>query len=160
MATYKEISDWILSAFAHSISGGQAIVDYMLRNHVTRVRAQDIPDAAATDTWARTILVADKAMNITAVKIIPDAGLTAHDTNYATLSFATGPVGTIASKDSFTTKITGGSGDWVANTAEAFTVVTATDSLAVGEVLTVSKAVAAAGVIVPAHMIEVHWNYV
>jgi hypothetical protein len=160
MATYKEISKWILSAFAHSLSGGEAGADYMLRNGVVRLRAQDIPDAAATDTWARTVLVADKAMNITAVKIIPDASLTANDTNYATLSFATGPVGTITSRDSFTTKITGGSGDWVANTAEAFTVATATDSLAAGEVMTVSKAVTAAGVIVPAHMIEIHWNYV
>jgi hypothetical protein len=160
MATYKEIVNWILAPFAHSLTGGQTAVDYMVRNGVVRLRAQDIPDAAATDTWARTVLVADKAMNITAVKIIPDAALTAHDTNYATLSFATGPVGTIASKDSFTTKITGGSGDWVANTAESFTVVTATDSLAEGEVMTVSKAVAAAGVIIPAHTIEIHYNYV
>lgn len=157
MATYKQIAEWILAPFGHSLSGGQAGVDYMLRNRVLRVR-QDIVDNAAADTYTRYVLKADKALTITAITIIPDAVVTAHNTNYATMSFATGTAGSMTSRDSILTTITG-TDDWAAGVPEAFTVVPDTDSLAVGELLSYSKAVAAAGVAIPGHTLEVHYEY-
>jgi hypothetical protein len=102
MGTYENTSKHRIAPFAHAESGGQTAADTMMRKRVHR--AYFAADAAATDTWTRTIFLAELAVNITAVKIIPDATLTANDTNYATLSFATGTVGSTASRDSFTTR--------------------------------------------------------
>jgi hypothetical protein len=156
MATYEQISKWITSAFAHSITGGQAAVDYMSRNRVLRVR-QDLDDAAIGDEWTRYLMVADKAVNITKIQVICDTTYTGADVNYMTLSFATGTAGSMTSRDS----IVGDNGeDFTAATPKLFTVVTATDSLAAGELLSYSKAKTGNGLAMPAHTIEVHYNYV
>lgn len=69
-------------------------------------------------------------------EIMPTVAVTANDTNYTTIAIAHGTVGAFtACVTTMTTKITGGTGDWVADTPEAFTVTTASsaDVLSNGE---------------------------
>jgi hypothetical protein len=96
--------------------------------------------AAATDTVETGIWVAPYDCYIKSAKYLPGAVLTAHDTNYATLTLSQrdGAGGGAAIVAEQTTKITGGSGDWVAFVAEPLTLsgTIANLFLAAGEVLT------------------------
>lgn len=114
-------------------------------------------DAQASDTTAHYFFRADTARTIKAAWFIPDASLTASDTNYATLTAAIedgagGAVGTAASR---TTKTTGGSGsgNWTAGVPVALTLGAAV-SLTAGQVAKFSIAKTAAGVVVPAGRLQ------
>lgn len=153
--TYKTIIKWILAPFAHSLSGGPAGVDYMSRNRVLRVR-QDIADADDEDTYTRYIMKADKAVQITAITVTTDTTLALDAVNFCTISFSTGTAGSMTGRDSMSNEATA----FTAATPRSFTVVPSTDSLAVGELLSYSKAETAEGAIFPGHWVEVHYNYV
>jgi len=115
-----------------------------------------LDDAAATDATAETPIHRVRFRErILRAAYIPSAALTANDTNYATLTFAKRDAAdTQTVLNSFTTKITGGTGDWVARVAEEFTLTTGLD-LNTGDTLTLTIAKAAAGVVIPAGTLEV-----
>lgn len=113
-------------------------------------------DAMATDTTAYT--AADQTYMPSAGRILgawiqPQATLTAHDTNYATVNVvsADNAAGAAVVMASQTTKITGGSGNWAVGIKEALTVTStvAERSFAKGAVLGFSIAKASSGVAVP-----------
>jgi len=89
---------------------------------------------------------------IVSVEFVPDATLTAHDTNYATLTLNKGTAGSLDAAATVTTKITGGTGDWVADTPEALTLSSTEANLLVasGDNLNFDIAKASSGVAVPA----------
>ena len=109
-------------------------------------------DGNASDAFAEhAVYIATGNETFSALKFMPDAALTAHDTNYATLTVrkrdgAGGAASTVAS---VTTKITGGSGDWDAFEAVDLGTVTG-GALAAGTVLTFIIAKSGGGVVVPA----------
>lgn len=119
-------------------------------------------DAMAADTTAYT--AADQeympyAARILGAYIQPQATLTAHDTNYATVNVVKGDNagGAETVMASQTTKITGGSGNWAAGVKQALTVssTVANTRIAKGQVLGFSIAKASSGVVVPIHSITV-----
>ena len=90
-------------------------------------------------------------VQIISVSICPHATLTANDTNYATITLeagdgAAGSTDTVASQ---TTKITGGSGDWAADTYVELTVDPDYALVDDGQMLLVEAVKAASGVAVP-----------
>lgn len=115
-------------------------------------------DGSAGATLSHYLYRADTARTITAVRIIPDGTLTAHATNYATISIAVedGAAGAVGTAASQTTKTTGagGSGDWAAGVPVDITL-GATVALSAGQVLKGSIAKAASGVVVPAFTLQV-----
>lgn len=116
-----------------------------------------VDGAASTATALKTFHRFLVARDISKIWIIPDAALVANDTNYATITVslysALGAlVGVISS---VTTKITGGTGDWVAQVAFELTVSTSYDNAVAGELLEVEITKAAAGVAVPAMLLQV-----
>ena len=127
-------------------SDGPAAVDNLMR--VKRFTV-DISTLAA-GVAERTIMTAKYACEIISAEILPDNALTAGNVNYATLTLgkADGAGGAVTSFDAFTTQTagTGGTDDWVQGVPEAFTIVPATDTLAVGEALILVTAKAGAGV--------------
>lgn len=113
-------------------------------------------DAMATDTTAYTAaeqIYVTRAFRVLGAWIQPLSTLTAHDTNYATVQVVKGDgaAGAEAVAASVTTKITGGSGNWVAGATEAMTVssTAANTRFARGTVLSFSIAKASSGVAVP-----------
>lgn len=113
-------------------------------------------DSLAADTLAVFFFRAKEARTITAARYIPNSTLTAHDTNYATLTVsvedgAGGAVGTAASK---TTKITGGSGNWAAGVPVDLALGAAV-TLAAGQVLKFAITKAAAGVVVKSGQLQI-----
>lgn len=115
-------------------------------------------DAAASTVLAQVpFFRAPGPRTVAAIYFLPLAALTAHDTTYATLTVTKRDVdGTsLGIVGSFTTKITGGSGDWVAFTPEAFTLGTLYLSLTAGQCLSFDIAKASTGVPVPAGSVQV-----
>lgn len=102
-------------------------------------------DSGASDATSLGMLVADRPLKLLKAEYIPWSTLTAHDTNYATIALKVGST-SLASQ---TTKITGGSGNFVLNTPVALALGT-TVTLAAGDVLLFTIAKAASGVVVPA----------
>lgn len=138
--------------------GGEATVNDLSDLVVTWQK--DAADAAAGDA-TNTCIFRNKLscdLRVVAAEYIPDATLTAHDTNYATLSLQVGTVGSFAAAASQTTKITGGSGDWAADTPEALTLSSTPANLVVdaGDILQADIAKANSGVAVPAGVLVVH----
>lgn len=122
-------------------------------------------DAMAADTSDVGIScqVASPYINgakVISVKYLTQANLTAHDTNYATLSLvyddgAGGSETTVASQ---TTKITGGSGNWTAGNMIDIPV-SAAIIPAAGKQLRFKIAKAASGVVVPVGVLCVNLIY-
>lgn len=105
--------------------------------------------AAATATTEHSIMRASADMTLVGVRYVPDAALTADNTNYATITIkrrdaAGGNATTLAS---VTTQITG-SGNWTQWVAINLPVVVS--AIAAGQIVTVSIAKAGSGVVVPA----------
>jgi hypothetical protein len=132
-------------------------------NQVERILQQPatydhVLDAAAADTTASMpFYYAEEDMTVVEAKWLPNAVLTAHDTNYATITLqkaASG--GSKTTLHQFTTKITGGSGNWAANTAIAMALVAGTENLDADEHLMVDIAKAGSGVAVPRSTCVVH----
>jgi hypothetical protein len=111
-------------------------------------------DAAAADATAATPFGRiHQDVELKRLELLPLNTLTAHDTNYATITVKAGTT-TIWT---FTTKITGGSGDWVSGTPITATIAAANIRQAGGTSpvqLTVEIAKAAAGVVVPICMVQ------
>lgn len=122
------------------------------------VAGRKIADAAAGTDYDYCIWQAPRAGKVLKASIVPDAALVAHDTNYKTISLCTGTIAAPTVLASFTTKITGGSGDWVASVPEEFTV-NATDTFAADGVIFLRCAAAGAGVVVPAGAVSLEVEY-
>lgn len=154
MSTY-ETNVAKIKHLAHADSDGPSNLDNLLRKRRVRMHLQ----TAATVTGEWTIMTAEGDCEILSAEIIPANALTANDTNYATFTIgsADGAGGAVTSFDSFNTKITGGTGDWVQGVPEAFTIVSSTDTLDAGEALMLVQASAAAGVAVDA-TVEVEYR--
>lgn len=121
-----------------------------------------IADAAAGTAyeWPFFSNLGSASLQVTAVRIVPFAALTAHDTNYKTVSlFRRLAAAAAVSVAAVTTKITGGTGDWVALTPIAVTLsATAANTIvAPGEDLSLSLVHAASGVAVPVLAITVEY---
>lgn len=121
-----------------------------------------IADASANATyeWPMFHNSWTSTLTVTNVTVIPFAALTAHDTNYKTVALkrrvAAGTATTIAS---VTTKITGGTGDWVALTPITLTLSSTAADLVVPTLgdLSLSLVHASAGVIVPVCSVTVEY---
>lgn len=146
MGTY-ETAFAPLARISHDIEGTsyQADVDYLARH---RTIVTIIDEVTAGTSYNNVIFTADKDCTVVSVKIVPLAVLTANDTNYRTYALVskTAAAGAGVSMDSFTTKITGGSGNWAVYVPEAFTIDESTDVLNATEHLVITSTVAASGV--------------
>lgn len=152
----ESFSKEMMGAVGDSSVGTTATdVRQVLRRRRLAVR-KDTADAMASTASTLGVMYFDVAANVIDVRFVPDAALTANDTNYATLTAqkrdgAGGAGSTIGSQ---TTKITGGSGNWTAHVPVALTP-SAPVAMAAGNVLTLDIAKTAAGVVVPAGYVEV-----
>ncbi len=119
-------------------------------------RVRRAADALAADETLETVEVVDKNCRITSVQFVPDAALTAHGTNFATLSLVTveGSPETIAT---VTTEITG-SGNWVAGTPVTLAIDTDADDRLASDVLALEVLKDGAGVAVPAGILIVKYT--
>lgn len=126
------------------------------RSMVTYVKVAD--DALAADTTDETPFFSPiNDAVILSVKYIPNAALTANNTDYATLTVANRDAAGVAVGDiaAITTEITG-TGDWVAFVAEDFGVLANTEVEAGGSV-TFEIEKAGSGVVVPAGTLQVEY---
>jgi hypothetical protein len=114
---------------------------------------------ALTDAQAETaIFRIPNNATITSIKIVPTGAVSANDTNYATITIARrdGAGGSPATISAPTTKITGGTGNWVAFTTIDLTL--ANTYCAAGTVITYAIAKAAAGISLPSFVISVNYT--
>jgi len=115
---------------------------------------------AANVTVEHIIFQAQEAVTVTKAFYLPDAALTADDTNYATLIVyrRDSSGGTQASIASKTTKITGGgSNDWTAFDGVDLGTLTNT-AIAAGQVITWEITKTLAGVVVPAGTLQIEYT--
>lgn len=113
------------------------------------VRAVD--GAANTATSEIAVGVCPQASKLVKAYYISAAGLTAHDTNYATITVSryTAAGGSKTTIATVTTKITGGTGDWTALVPVPITI-QADNAIPAGALITYEIAKAASGVAIPA----------
>lgn len=121
-----------------------------------------IADAAAGTAyeWPFFSNLGTNSIVVTSVRIVPFAALTAHDTNYKTISLNRRlSAATAVAVATVTTKITGGTGDWVALTPITMTLSsTAADRIvATLEDLSLSLVHSASGVAVPVMALTVEY---
>jgi len=159
--TIKANTD-LMAGLAHTET--YADVDYVLRRRMCRT-SYPMEVAVGNITDGHPVLRPEKACTIKAIRIIPGAALTAHNTKYNTITFATedtvgaGAVaGSTAIATAITTKITG-TGNWVQGVPEAITVTDTTASVAEGQTVFMIETVAT-GVALPDCMIEVDYEYI
>lgn len=114
--------------------------------------------AASTATAEHAIARIPIAAEIVSAYYGTESTITAHDTNYATLTVSVrdGAGGAASAACSQTTKITGGSGDIAAYVPKVLTLDTTKKAVAANSVLTVLISKASSGVVVPAGFISVH----
>lgn len=113
-------------------------------------------ESMASDTSDVLLFRTIRKIKINAVRVIPRAGLTGHDTNYATVAVtsdddAGGSDTTLASG---ATTLTGGTGTWTAHRSVALTITAANAIVDAGKAIHFTTAKAAAGVVVPVCFIE------
>jgi hypothetical protein len=134
------------------------VVDELLGDKADAGYLKAAADGAAADVTAESTFFENNSGReraITAIKYIPNAALTAHASNYATLLVdkrLASDYTTAVPVASLTTEITG-SGDWVAFTPEELTLLLTT--LEDGALLTFEITKAASGVAVPAGQLVV-----
>lgn len=120
---------------------------------------KEAADAAAADATAEHgFFQAPTALTVTAVYYLPDAALTADDTNFATLTVSrrsTSGGSKVQVAQAATT--TGGTGNWVAFDSESLGTIT-NAALAVGEVLTWEIAKSGTGVVVPSGTLQIEYS--
>lgn len=93
----------------------------------------------ADDNTQRQVLFKNACgydLRLVSAEFVPEAAVTAHDTNYSTVELAhqANPAGTLADPAAaMQTTVTAGTGDWVANTPEALTIDADEAVLAAGE---------------------------
>jgi hypothetical protein len=140
--------------------GTQADMAYLLRGG-RKAKYHHAGDAAAGTAYTLPCEECTKQIRLKNANLIPEGGLTAHDTNYATISigYNDGAGGAVTKLVSLLTKITGGTGDWVTEIAEAFAV---TDAMliAAGQFMVVKVEKAGTGVDCPGYLIDVEYELV
>ena len=124
--------------------------------HQRRIVVRTILDAAASTVNVLSLGVMDRAVKVVSCKFICDGAVTAHDTNFKTLSVektdtAGGAFVVIAS---ISTTVAG-TGNIVALIPETLTLTAANAEVAAGGQLVFRTAVGASGVVVPAGTVEV-----
>ena len=139
--------------------GGGDTVDQLSDTHVRWTKAAD--DTLAADATANTKVWTnpyDFPLEVMGLKYSAGGTITAHDTNYATLSVKTddAAAGTPVAALDMATKITGGTGNVAAEISEAHTTRTAANcTVPVGGNLYVAIAKAGSGVVVRAGVVTV-----
>lgn len=145
-----------LAHFGHGSSTGVANIDQALRRfHISLFVPGDATGGEATERQ-HCYFYLDKGLTAVSAQILPLGALTANDTNYKTIAIGTddGAGGTHTAIGTLTTKITGGSGDWVAGTAESVSTVTMDDAMTAGTYLSVKVTKAASGVLLPNFVLD------
>ena len=152
-----------LHGFFHWVTSGAAAVDQFAVNRRVLLH---LPSGAATATASVAefpVYLDSRVPNgatVTAVKYVPAGTLTAHDTNYITLTLkhrtAAGASATTVA--TVNTKITGGTGNWSAFSPVAVTVDTANATIPANGMLTATVAKVAAGVDLPAGTLVVEYQ--
>ena len=140
-------------------TGAEGLMSAAQCSKLTSLAAPDVmlwdknaADGGATDaTTEHVVYVATGAETFSKFYFVPDAALTADNTNYATLTVSKrdGLGGAAASVASVATKIAGGSGNWSAFQAVDLGAVTG-GGLAAGTLLTIKATKTAGGVALPA----------
>ena len=99
-------------------------------------------------------------VEIVEVTICPHGTLTAHDDNYATITLekADGAAGSATAVATQTTKITGGSGDWAADTFEDVPVDASEKTVDDGQMLLVEAVKTGTGVAVPISSFSIRYR--
>ena len=142
-------------------NGETDLQDALLDGGWTIEHPTGITDTAGTDYTYGGIKVPFN-VTIVAVDICPHATLTANDTNYATLSLtkSDGAAGSATAVATQTTKtaVSGGTGDWAADTYVALTVSAANADVDDGQMLLFEKVAAASGVSVGGCSITVRYR--
>lgn len=134
------------------------LVSNTKRVQLTKVSTADSGGSAATDATTEVVigtLPGPKGSNTirtwrpVAARLAANAAVTAHDTNYATITFScyTSAGATKTTIATITTKITGGTGDIAQFASKALTVSAVT--VPAGAVITFEVAKASAGVALP-----------
>lgn len=140
----------------HGPTDLQAIIDELALRWAMWGKAAADGAAATATAEVPFHSVSTKTQQVLSVTFTPAATLTANDTDYATLTVrkrsALGADGGAVAE--VTTKITGGTGDWVAFKPVTIPLVATEPTLADGESLTIAIAKAASGVIVPAGVLR------
>jgi hypothetical protein len=115
--------------------------------------------AAATATTEHTFMRAPSAVQIVAVRYIPDAALTADASNNATITIKRRNAdGTNAVTVAAVTTSVAGSGSWTQWVAVALTLTAANTSMAPGQFLTIAITKAGTGVVVPAGSLQIDYQ--
>lgn len=135
-----------ISHGAHAETSGDAYLHAALRRRQVALRWSD---NAAADVHQVSFGPLPYAIRMRLAKLLPSIAVTAHDTTYATITvgYDDGAAGGVTSLQAVTSKITGGTGNWVAGTAIALSSIGAEDTVAAGKYLTVTVAKASTGVV-------------
>ena len=140
--------------------GTIADIEYALLSH-TAPCYTPLEGTAGAD-YDHYLWRAPKACTVTGVWLVPNGTLTAHDTNYKTVSVgkedgAAGGFTDIVTP--VTTKITGGTGNWAIGVVETLTVVPASAHLDAGQVLAMTTDFTAAGVATPPCAVVIEYQF-
>lgn len=150
----RSVAGTILGLFNNQIAVlvGMGIGSGGFLSHTRSYVMRKLVDGSASAATAESSFArADQAGTVIGLYFVPDAALTADDTNYATLTVKTrdGAGGAASTVASVTTKITGGSGDWTAFVPVSLGTLS-NAALAAGALLTFTIAKSGTGVAVPA----------
>lgn len=100
-------------------------------------------------------------VNVTNAVYIPGGTLTANDTNYITMTLEQAtPLGVITSIGSFTTQITGGSGNWTAQVPVNFSITAANANILPGNSVLIKLTQTGTGVAIPVGALIVNGVFV
>lgn len=129
-----------------------AIARALVRSKAYGAKLAKLADASASTATAETpIPREDGQARVRAFYFVPGAALTGDDTDYVTITIkkrAATDYTTAVTVASVTTKLTGGTGSWIAFTPVSLGAITNGDLL-VGDILTATIAKAGAGKVVP-----------
>jgi hypothetical protein len=130
-----------------NVNVGATLYEHALRR-IDGVSVFKPTEALAADTPSYVIWQAPVAGKLKSVGFIPITAVTAHASNYATMALAIGTAGSMVTIDSFNSS-TGTGSTWAALVKKAFTIVESTDTMAAGDVMTITVTKAASGVLIP-----------
>jgi hypothetical protein len=154
MPTIREDVRDKVAHLGHGTTTGQSLIEELSLTRTFEIVKPN--DAAATDALTIFPIRFPVAVKLKSIHIVPGLAVTAHDTNYATLTLTSenGAGGGSAAVFACTTKVTGstGTGDWVVgvpidcSTSKCSTPFVPDLTLAAGRVLKWVQAKAAGGV--------------
>jgi len=145
-----------LSVFAQD-DGGEDTINGLTDIYVQHSKAS--ADAMASTTTADTLIWCnpyDFSLRVVSARIVSASALTAHDTDFATITVKTdnGANGSPATALTWETTTTG-TGSWATDVAEAATVTAANATLVAGGCLHFNIAKGGSGVVVPASLVVI-----